>query len=442
MTYDQAIAALQTLGAFGMRSGLDTARTLARLAGDPHRKLRFIHVAGTNGKGSTCAMLENIYRIAGLRAGLYTSPHLVRVAERIQVNRHLIPDHALARLTARIWTFLPGFPPEAHPTFFEVLTLMALEYFAEERCDVVIWETGLGGRLDATNIVTPLASVITNVHFDHEQYLGSTLASIATEKAGIIKPGVPVITTCHEPEALDVIRAAARTHGSPLTEVPPKQETSGCHNLPLLGQHQRINAALAAAVVETLQARLPVPAPAIARGLETVVWAGRFQRMERRGQTLVLDGAHNPHGAQALASALAEQFTARRPTLIFGALADKNWARMCEHLAPMMSRIWLVPVATSRGLAPEVLLGEWRRQAPHASVAIAPDLGTALQAASADPLLVIAGSLYLVGEACELLGLDPRQGPDSAERGLNDWSSTPATSHPKSMNAGQEIAGM
>src|SRR5438105_3300298 len=210
MTYSDAIKFLYELRLFGTRLGLENTRYLAELVGSPQNRLRFIHVAGTNGKGSTCAMLESIYRTAGLRTGLFTSPHLVAFGERIQVNRQLISEREILRLVGEMKMLLKSFPPEEHPTFFEVVTVMALRYFLEQNCDLVIWETGLGGRLDATNIVTPMASVITNVQYDHQKWLGDTLASIATEKAGIIKSGIPIITATDTPEALPVIAETAR----------------------------------------------------------------------------------------------------------------------------------------------------------------------------------------------------------------------------------------
>src|SRR5262245_9287324 len=184
MTYPDAIQFLYDLRLFGTKLGLENTRQLAALAGNPQEQLRFIHVAGTNGKGSTCAMLESIYRAAGSRVGLFTSPHLVSFRERIQINRELISETDVARLVSEMQTRLATFPVAYHPTFFEVVTVMALVYFAQQKCDLVIWETGLGGRLDATNIVTPLASVITNIGFDHQQWLGDSLEEIASEKAG------------------------------------------------------------------------------------------------------------------------------------------------------------------------------------------------------------------------------------------------------------------
>src|SRR5947209_10453696 len=187
MTYPEAIQFLYGLRLFGLKFGLENTFKLAALAGNPQEKLRFIHVAGTNGKGSTCAMLESIYRAAGLKSGLFTSPHLVSFCERIEINRQVIPENEVARLVSELQPLLKNFPAGAHPTFFEVVTIMALKYFREQNCDLIVWETGLGGRLDATNIVTPLATVITNVQFDHQLWLGDSMAKIAFEKAGIIK---------------------------------------------------------------------------------------------------------------------------------------------------------------------------------------------------------------------------------------------------------------
>ncbi|MGH8023097.1 MAG: bifunctional folylpolyglutamate synthase/dihydrofolate synthase, partial [Limisphaerales bacterium] len=199
VTYTAAIKYLYGLRLFGAKLGLENTRKLAALDGHPEQKLRFIHVAGTNGKGSTCAMLESIYRRAGLRVGLFTSPHLVSFRERIQVNRELISEQDVVRRVEKFQALLADFPKDHHPTFFEVVTVMALDFFAAQRCDLVIWETGLGGRLDATNIVTPLASAITNIALDHQQWLGDTLEKIAYEKAGIIKPGVPTATAANDP---------------------------------------------------------------------------------------------------------------------------------------------------------------------------------------------------------------------------------------------------
>lgn len=418
MIYRDAIEFLFSLQMFGTTFGLEAVQRLAERAGSPHKALRFIHVAGTNGKGSTCAMLESIYRAAGWRVGLYTSPHLVSFRERIQVDRELIPESDVARLVTEAQPWLAEFPKEKHPTFFEVVTVLALRHFEEQKCDVVIWETGLGGRLDATNLVTPLASVITNVQFDHEQWLGDTLEKIAAEKAGIIKPGVPVITAAEAPEVLNVLReTAARLH-APLHVISEHPSSLGSFPSSLRGAHQQTNAALAVRTVEVVRAALPFNSSAIERGLAAVPWPGRFQVLERGRQTLVLDGAHNPAGARALAETLRAEFPNQPLTLVLGALEDKNWEAVCRTLAPLATSIVVVPVSSRRTANPETLIKACRLAQPHGSVSAAGSVTEALADTRRDDLVVITGSLYLVGEAMELLGL----GHAAHERALNEWT--------------------
>src|SRR6266542_80962 len=378
MTYAEAIQFLCRLRMFGAKFGLENTRKLAALAGHPHERLRFIHVAGTNGKGSTCVMLESIYRTAGRRIGLFTSPHLVSFAERMQVNRQLILERDIVRLAAEMRVLLEqgwgqpaagahrdragretpsgaagagGSPGAAHPTFFEVVTVMALRYFAEQGCDLVIWEAGLGGRLDATNIVLPLASVITGIDFDHQQWLGDGLDQIAAEKAGIIKPGVPVITAATLGHGLEVIAETARRLNAPLhlvgpaasppgempgvvsgvgveeiSSVPANSAASLRPALPLLGEHQKLNAALALSTVRVLSGRLPVKERVIVDGLSRVDWPGRMQLVKTAdGQSFLLDGAHNAGSAAALRAAFAHEFGDVKPVLLLGVLADKDW---------------------------------------------------------------------------------------------------------------------
>ena len=432
MTYADAIQFLHGLRMFGLRPGLETTRALAARAGNPHARLRFIHVAGTNGKGSTCAMLESIYRAAGLRVGLFTSPHLVAFGERIQVNRQPIAEADICRLVAELQVWLgvnccdennraSAQPTALEPTFFEAVTVMALRYFAEQRCDLVIWETGLGGRLDATNIVTPLASVITTIGLDHQNWLGHTLRAIAAEKAGIIKAGVPVVTGAASPEARAVIaETAARLH-APLTLVtaedagrPPLDTIQ----LPLLGEHQRLNAALALAAVRAVGTRIPVSEAALRQGLATVVWAGRLQLIHRGQQRFLLDGAHNLDSARSLRAALAQHFPGERPTLVLGILRDKDHAEMGAILSPLSGRILLVPVQNERTLAAAELLAPCRTANPTAEIVVCDSLPDALRRAADAPFVLITGSLYLIGEALELLDLTPGNVP--SERGLNE----------------------
>jgi len=454
VTYAEAIQFLYGLRLFGAKFGLENTFKLAALAGNPQEKLRFIHVAGTNGKGSTCAMLESIYRASGLRVGLFTSPHLVSFRERIQVNRQLISENEIVRLVEELKPLLQQFPADHHPTFFEVVTVMSLIFFAEQKCDLVIWETGLGGRLDATNIVTPLASVITNIAFDHMQWLGDTLEKIAFEKAGIIKPGIPVVTATDEADALVVIEKMAREKNAPLIKinswegrraavpnqnpfVSPTRRPSQVENLSLIGEHQKINAALALATVEILQPQIPVSEGQILAGLTGVNWPGRMQLIERPdGRKILLDGVHNVAGATVLREALrggapsigsaclkdepcrTEAMLGVPNTLILGVLQDKDWRHICETLAPLATRIFTVPVASERTADANELAGACRAANPSAKIFACANLGEALKKSANEKFIVITGSLYLVGEALELLGLSPAA---ESERGLNEW---------------------
>ncbi len=421
LAYSNSLRFLLSLRLFGYRPGLETPRRLAALAGNPEQNLRFIHVAGTNGKGSVCAMLESVLRAAGYRVGLYTSPHLVSFCERIQVNRQMIAPDSVARLTDELRSLCGQFSQEEHPTFFEVVTIMALRYFAEQKCDVVIWETGLGGRLDATNIVTPLASVITNVQLDHQQWLGDTTAKIAREKAGIIKPGIPVTTAARDAEVLSVLREYSAELDAPLRVITEAEVSLFARTYPgfsLRGAHQLWNGALALALLETLQSQLRVSAAAIAEGLAKVEWPGRFQVLERNGQTVVLDGAHNAAGMKALGEAWQAAFPGRKPVMILGALADKDTTEMCLFASGFAASVVLVPVRSDRTAAPSDLGRVLRRVAPDVSVSEAASLSAALvQTAKAEQILV-AGSLYLVGEALELLGLARAEA--SGEHSLNE----------------------
>ena len=363
-------------------------------------------------------MLESIYRAAGLRVGLFTSPHLVSFRERIQVNRQLIPETEVVRLVQE----LRAANQENDATLFEFATVMALKYFAEQKCDLVIWETGLGGRLDATNIVTPLASVITNIAFDHTQWLGDTLAKIAAEKAGIIKPGVPVITAADAPEALAVIETIAREKNAPLMIVTAgdiESRFAGTLAPPLLGQHQKNNAALALATVEVLQKQIPVAEEKIRDGLAGVSWPGRLQLIEKPdGQIILLDGAHNVAGAETLRAVLKKKIAGAKPVIIFGALQDKQWPDICRLLAPLAAEIFTVPVASERTADANELANCFRAVNPAVPVAALQNLPAALNACKDKSFIVITGSLYLVGEALERLGLSPA---DGGERGLNEW---------------------
>jgi dihydrofolate synthase/folylpolyglutamate synthase len=433
VTYSEAIQFLYSLQLFGANFGLENTLRLAELAGNPQNKLRFIHVAGTNGKGSTCAMLESIYRTTGLRVGLFTSPHLISFRERIQVNREWISETDVVQIVAELREqSRAGISPaldrrDACPTFFEFITVMALRYFAEQQCDLVIWETGLGGRLDATNIVTPLASVITNIGIDHSEWLGDTIKKIAAEKAGIIKPNVPIVTAAKSNEGLEIIEAVARGKNAPFTVVNESQILVSPLNaikLPLHGYHQQLNAALAIATARVLVAKIPVTDTALRDGLAAVSWPGRMQRVQlTSGQTILLDGAHNAAGAEALRAALQAEFSDHRPTLIFGVFRDKDSRSMCQALAPLANRIVLTPIHSERTEDPAKLVPVFREANPRVSIEVCSSLSEALKKTADDSFVVIAGSLYLIGEAMELLHLGAT--PSADEKSLNEWSSTP-----------------
>jgi dihydrofolate synthase / folylpolyglutamate synthase len=424
MSYSEAIKFLYSLSWFGAKFGLAITFKLAELAGNPQHHLRFVHVAGTNGKGSTCAMLESIYRAMGLRVGLFTSPHLVGFCERIQVNRRFISEPEVADLVSRMQPLLKEFTTADHPTFFEVATVMALRHFAVQKCDLVIWETGLGGRLDATNIVQPLLSVITNIQFDHQKYLGETLASIAAEKAGIIKARTPVVTGTDVPEALEVLRKTADTLQAPFIIVPRQaahQPPLNTLSLPLLGEHQRMNAAVALAAVRQLRQTIPCTEPAERKGLSQVYWPGRLQLVTRpSGQKVLLDGAHNLSGAESLAAALRQDFPGTKPVLVLGILQDKDWTHMCQVLAPLASRLILVPVHSERTAQPHGLAEACHAANPQATVSECASVSEALAQTVATDFVAIAGSLYLIGEAMEVLHLSPASA--AGERGLNEWT--------------------
>lgn len=424
MTYPEAIQFLYNMRLFGAKLGLENTLRLAALVGNPQKKLRFIHVAGTNGKGSTCAILESIYRASGLRVGLFTSPHLVSFRERIQIGRELISEAEIVRLVEKFQKLLAEFPADHHPTFFEVVTVMALDYFAQEKCDLVIWETGLGGRLDATNIVTPLASVITNIALDHQQWLGDTLEKIAFEKAGIIKSEVPVATATDEPEALAVIKKTAAEKNAPLAIVTEEKALPPefADTLSLHGEYQKRNAALALATVEILQKQVPVSATQIRTGLQTVQWPGRLQLIEKPdGRKFLIDGAHNVAGATVLRDAITRGFGTQKKTLILGIFEDKDWRHICEMLAPLAEKILTVPVSNQRTADPKKLADICRASNPSAKIVVCNSLNEALEQIPAGSFTIITGSLYLVGEALESLGYFP---PATSERELNEWSGT------------------
>ncbi len=388
------LSALEDLFArrhLGVKFSLDRMVALCRTLGEPQKRLKFIHIAGTNGKGSVAAMIAAILQEGGSRTGLYTSPHLVRYHERFRIQGLDIPDEALDRFLAQIMACV------REETFFEITTMLALSWFAEEKVEWVVWETGLGGRLDATNVVTPEVAIITHIGFDHMAFLGNSLEEIAEEKAGIIKPGKPVITPEQPEVILQQLRAKAVQWGAPLKVISAAQ--LGEFESPLPGMHQMWNAALAVAAVREVCPGLE--ASTIRRGLARTRWPGRCQRIERKDRPpVLLDGAHNVLGAEALAGEILKTWGKRKVTLIFGALADKPVQGMAAILRPCAAEVFLVPVLSERSCPPADLIKNFPNARSFDSFAEGLDA-----ADQRERPIVVTGSLFLVGEALqELLG--------------------------------------
>jgi dihydrofolate synthase/folylpolyglutamate synthase len=396
-------AYLASLKPLAMRLGLERMERALDAMGHPERGLRVLHVAGTNGKGSTCAMAAQALCEAGHRTGLYTSPHLVRFNERIAVDGRPIDDGELSRAVEALRDACPwhdGGGEDERLTYFEVATLAALLHFAWRAVDVAVVEVGLGGRFDATNVVRPIVCAVTRIAFDHAEMLGDSLEAIAGEKAGIMKPGVPVaVAHGQEPGAMRALEEAAARRGAPLVVAPPSFDGP----VGLAGPHQRGNAALAATALRLLGAAgLPVPEHAISAGIAGASWPGRLETVGG----VLLDGAHNPDGAAALARALTELHPGRPVELVFGALADKDEGSMLRALAPAVRALHLVAPSSPRARPPSTYLATAASLARggadvHGSTAEA--LACARRAARDGALVVVAGSLYLVGEARAIL---------------------------------------
>ena len=416
MTYRESVDFLGGARRFGMKLGLEPMEKIAQALDNPQQRLRFIHIAGTNGKGSTAAFCESCLRAAGHRVGLYTSPHLICVRERIQIDRHPISEEDFAAGMTSVREVMEETLP-SHATFFEILTALALWHFAREEIDWVVWETGMGGRLDATNLVRPGICIITQVGLDHQQYLGETLEQIAGEKAGIIKPDVPVITST-KGAARRVIVERAEREGCAAMIVPddlPAQDLGfrgedqraligGTeYELGLRGAHQVQNAACAVAALRALRV---VQEDSLAFGLKNTQWPGRFEIISRTPLT-VLDGAHNPDGARRLAetwkvflTSTYRSETAAATHLVFGAVIDKEVAKVASVLAPLAAEVSLVRLQNERSCDPNSLAAFFPGIPATIYDSVADWWQRDRRAAKA-PLL-IAGSLFLAGEVLAL----------------------------------------
>ena len=414
MNYKSSLEYVYSLESFGIKLGLKRIMFLLKKLGSPEKKMKIIHVAGTNGKGSVCAMLSSILG-EKYRVGRYTSPNLVDVRERITINGRMISKNDFSRIMTRIKKInVPSC--FGHPTFFETLTAVALKYFHEKNIDFAVLETGLGGRLDATNIVKPLVSVITNVSMEHEDVLGDTLEKIAGEKAGIIKKNVPVVTSAKNKKVLKVIKWACAENKCRLINVSENAKIRKLsHNLdgqffdlqtkknkyfnlriPLLGKHQLVNAATALSVVEIIGGFSEMD---VRNGFSKTKWSGRLEIINRN-PLIVVDGAHNPDCMKKLKSAVMEYFSYDNLILILGILSDKNIKKMVKIIAPPSDIIVITKPGTERAADPKIIKNEAEKYIR--TVVVKDNVKNALDYAKSiakkNDMILITGSLYTVGD--------------------------------------------
>jgi len=435
--YPETLDYLFGLQRFGIKLGLDNITALLRELGNPHQTFPSIHIAGSNGKGSTAAFLSFILRESGLRTGLYTSPHLIDFSERIQINGQPIPMERIVSLTKKIrihvaemerrGRFRPeggssrlpvGMDPEkATVTFFEFTTAMMFLYFQEEKVDFAVIETGLGGRLDATNVVDPVAALITSISKEHSQYLGESLLDIAREKAGIIKPGRPLLTSATQSRIVALFQKRCGEVGAPILiwgkDFEAKERNPGIihfrgrkHHwtnlrLGLPGGHQIRNAGLALGAVEVLAAAgFRIDEKAIREGLAETRWPGRLELIEKN-RRILLDGAHNPEATGILRKALDEGYPRNRLFLVLGIMADKNIPAMMADIVPLADSLYLTRARNERAASLNLLEAESSSYEKPCQkfTSVEEALTQALNQAGKEDLIVVAGSLYIVGEA-------------------------------------------
>lgn len=426
ITYSEAIDYIYDLTKYGIKLGLKNINYLLYLLGEPHKKLKIIHVAGTNGKGSTCSSISSILQSDGYKVGLYTSPHLVDFAERIKINHKPIDRKKVSELLERIKPYIEkvaNTPSYNHPTFFEVITSMAFLYFFEEQVDFLVLEVGLGGRLDATNVCEPLISVITHIDYDHMDQLGNSLQEIAREKGGIIKPEGIVISSNQYEEAYNEIKKIAEEKNSLIYSIGREinykivksdikgvifdlkgiyHEYKNLHT-PLLGRHQADNSATAITAIEALKIRgVNITEKAIRAGLEKVKWTGRLEIIQHK-PILVLDGAHNPNGVKVVRDALKEIFSYHRLILVLAIFADKDYKKMIQIIVPNADLIIATKTENSRATSPRIIAKEAAKYIDQNKIIVTENIPQAINCALSnskeDDLICITGSLYTVGEA-------------------------------------------
>jgi dihydrofolate synthase / folylpolyglutamate synthase len=415
MTYRETLEYLSNLNPLGIRLGLGPVRSLLERLNNPQERIPSVLIAGTNGKGSVAAMTASMLSMAGFSTGLYTSPDLMDVRERIRINGRMISRSAMAACAQEVRSHI-----RETVSYFEFLTAMAFLHFKQQKADITVLEVGMGGRLDATNMVTPIVSVITNISLEHRQYLGNTLEKITCEKGGIIKAGGVCLTAARQKPVIQTLEAICRERGARLLRVGKEIRTTihrdgtfsyrgvvDSHErlvCPFAGKHQISNAALALAAVDQVRAAgFAVDQTAVSRGLKQAHWEGRLEILQRSPMLLV-DGAHNPAGAATLRRALREDFPHRRLILLFGVMGDKDYRTMARRLFPLADRVILTRPHSDRALSPlrlQTLAGAGSR-----NVEVIEDPGAALRhalsQAGQEDLVCAAGSLYLVGEIKKL----------------------------------------
>ena len=413
MDYQEALAYISGTAFFGSKPGLERIAALLEKLGDPQKQLRFVHIAGTNGKGSCAAMTASILKAAGYKTGLYTSPYLYRFNERMQIGGKQIPDDTLAQLVARVKPIAEAM--DDHPTEFELMTAVAMLWYAEERCDVVVLEVGLGGRFDATNIIdAPEAAVIMNIGLDHTAVLGDTVEQIAFEKAGILKPGTEAVLFEQPENVTAVIRARCEELGVPLHVADFSQIVSEFDSLygqsfsyrgepyalPLLGRHQLKNAATVLELVEVLRRKgWKLEQSDVEHGLYAVSWPGRFELLSD-DPLFVVDGGHNPQCAQTVAENLLHYFPDKRRILLLGILRDKDVAGLTDILDPAADEYLCITPDSFRALPAAELAEHLKRYGKPVTVcdSIRDGVTAALKRSDGDTVVCAVGSLYSVGE--------------------------------------------
>lgn len=399
MTDQEAVERIHQCAWVGQRPGLERIRRLLERLGNPQKGMKFVHIAGSNGKGSTAAMLASVLTAAGWRTGLYTSPHLWRFHERFQVDGVPIPGAELAELTAQV---LEAAEDE---TEFELTTAVAFLYFRRSGCDIVVLETGLGGRLDSTNVIdAPEVAVITRIGLEHTELLGDTLAKIAAEKTGIIKPGSDAVLYGQSREVEEVVERVCRERGVPLSITRPSKLD---YRLSLLGEYQTYNAAVALETVDRLRRRgWKIPEEAVVQGLDQARWPGRME-LARRRPDVILDGAHNPQCMQALAQSLGGMYPGKGAIFLIGVLEDKDYPAMMGELLGLARKFFTLTPGSPRALPAGRLAAYLEEQGAKAIPcgSVQEGLDQALAAAGAEDVVCVCGSLYMIGEARHRLGL-------------------------------------